>query len=427
MIKSSILPADTYIVINRTLLSDKDRNILIMLYQPLIGSIAISLYYTLWSYLDKLEIMSSEWTHHHLMGNLRIKLEEILEAREKLEAIGLLKTYVKKNGTKNYIYELYSPLSAHEFLNNPILATSLYNNIGKIEYEKTIQYFQNYTVDLKDYENITCSFSEIFEPVAITSYELLNDDIKRSNKRNLDIISKIDLNDVFALIPEELFNIRSLNRETKDLLIKLSFIYNLNEEMLNEIIRNSLTEKRTIDKELLRKNARRYYQFENGGKLPSIIFRNQPEYLRKPVGDTSKRAKMIYAFETTSPYDFLTSKYNGGKPTKTDLGILEFLLIDLNLNPGVVNVLIDFVLRTNNNKLIKSYVETIAGQWKRNNIETVEDAMHLAIEETSKKKTIVRTRKKQEIKPEWFDKEIEEEEMNPEEIQKLEEMLKEFK
>jgi len=103
MIKSSILPADTYIVINRTLLNDKDRNILIMLYQPLIGSLAISLYYTLWSYLDKLEIMSSEWTHHHLMSNLRVKLEEILEAREQLEAIGLLKTYVKKNGTKNYI------------------------------------------------------------------------------------------------------------------------------------------------------------------------------------------------------------------------------------------------------------------------------------------------------------------------------------
>jgi len=326
---------------------------------------------------------------------------------------------------------LDSPLSAHEFLNNPILATSLYNNIGKLEYEKTIQYFKNYTIDLKNYENITCSFSEIFEPVPITSYELLNDDIKRSNKRNLDIVSKIDLNDVFSLIPEELFNIRSLNRELKDLLIKLSFIYNLNEEMLNEIIRNSLTEKRTIDKELLRKNARRYYQFENNGKLPSIVFRNQPEYLRKPVGDTSKKAKMIYTFETTSPYDFLTSKYNGGKPTKTDLSILEFLLVDLNLNPGVVNVLIDFVLRTNNNKLIKSYIETIAGQWKRSNIETVEDAMNIAIQETSKKKTTTKLKKKQDIKqdirPDWFDKEIEEEEIDPEEKRKLEEMLKEFK
>ena len=52
---SNVLPADTFIVVNKTSLSDKDRNILMLLYQPIIGSGPISLYYTLWSDLDKSE------------------------------------------------------------------------------------------------------------------------------------------------------------------------------------------------------------------------------------------------------------------------------------------------------------------------------------------------------------------------------------
>ena len=107
----SLLPADTYIVINKTILNDNDRRILTMLYQPIIGSDAINLYFTLWSYLDRSEIISCEWTHHHLMTSMRMKMESIVEARQKLEAIGLLVTLVKKGSVNNYIYELYSPLS----------------------------------------------------------------------------------------------------------------------------------------------------------------------------------------------------------------------------------------------------------------------------------------------------------------------------
>ena len=51
----SILPADTYSVINKTVINDTDRKIVSMLYQPIIGPISISLYLSLWSDLDKME------------------------------------------------------------------------------------------------------------------------------------------------------------------------------------------------------------------------------------------------------------------------------------------------------------------------------------------------------------------------------------
>ena len=311
--KEKILPADTFVVVNKTILNDQDRKILTMLYQPIIGINATSLFLSLWSYLDKLELISTEITHHHLMTTMRIRLDDIVEAREKLEAIGLIKTYLKKDNINNYIYELYSPLSPYEFLNNPILNVSLYNNVGKVEYEKLKEYFRIPRINLKEYEDISCRFSEVFESTNNSSFLNMVEDLKRPNVNKLSIVSKLDLDNMISLIPDEMFNVRSLTKSIKDLIYQLSFIYNLDDEQMSEMIRNSLTEKRTIDKTLLRSNCRKYYQFENSGKLPSLIYRNQPEYLRKPIGDTSKRAKIIYQFETTSPYDFLLSKHSGSK------------------------------------------------------------------------------------------------------------------
>ena len=132
----TILPADTYTVINKTVINDSDLRIISMLYQPIIGYAAVSLYFTLVDDLDKLEIMSEELTHHHLMSTMQLKLEDIVIAREKLEAVGLLKTYVKKGSVNSFVYLLFSPIPAYDFFNHPILNIVLYNNLGKKEYEK---------------------------------------------------------------------------------------------------------------------------------------------------------------------------------------------------------------------------------------------------------------------------------------------------
>lgn len=428
MLKSNVLPADTYIVMNKTILSEQDRKTVIMLYQPIIGSIAVSLYLTFWSYLDRNELFSLEWTHHHLMTNMGLKLDDIIEAREKLEGIGLLKTYLKKDHIHNFVYELYSPLSPSEFINNPILSISLYNNVGKKEYEKVTSYFKTPRVSLKDYEDITCMFSDVFDATSKEQMEMEDGTYKQKNKRDLAFIAKIDLASILGLLPEEYLNIRSVTKETKDLIYKLAFIYHLDDDALLDIIRNSISEKRTIDKKALRENARKYYEFEHSGNLPSIIYKNQPEYLRKPVGDTSKRAKAIYTFETVSPYVFLSSKYKGGKPPKSELFILEYLAVDLDLKPGVINVLIDYVLKINNNKLTKNFVVTVAAQFKKAGIETVEDAMELAEKEYKmRKKVKEKNHQKVEMKPEWFDKQVKKENMEEEEKEELEKMLEGFR
>ena len=421
----SVLPADTFIVVNKTTLSDKDRNLLMLLYQPIVGSSSISLYYTLWSYLDKTEILSNEWTHHHILRDMMISNTELTEAKDKLEAIGLIKTYLKKGNINNYVYELYSPVSASEFINNPLLNMALFNAVGKLEYERVVSYFKLPKINLREYEDVTKKFSDIFDYSSVPLNDNLIYDIKKSNYRKLELLSKIDINTILSLISDDVLNKKSLTKDTKDFLYKISYIYNYDNDDMIELIRNSTTEKHTIDKKLLQENANKYYRYDNMGKLPSIIYKNQPEYLRKENLDTSNRSRMIHLFETTSPYDFINSKYKTGNPTSSDLAIISYLLIDLNLKPGVVNVLVDYVLKINNNKLIKSFVEVIAAQWSKSGIETVEAAMEIAEKEYKKKKnTVTKATKKESITPDWFNKDIKEDTASDEEIKKLESRMK---
>ena len=427
----TVLPADTYTVINKTMLNDKDKKILSMLYQPIIGNTAVSLYYTLLDDLDKQEVMSDDFTHYHLICTMQLKLEDIVVAREKLEAVGLLKSYFKKDRIQQYVYLLYSPILPAEFFNHPILNVVLFNNLGKKEYEKVLSYFKVPRVSLKDFQEVTASFDEVFTSTLGTIREVEND-VRDRNSNDLVFHNKIDFNMIIEGIPESQRHERCFSEDVKELIQQLAFIYQLDTYAMLGLIRNSLNEKGFIDKTLLRKSCREYYQFDHAGNLPTLIYNKQPDFLKKPEGDSSKWAKMVYTFENITPYQLLKAKYKGAEPTDRDKRLIESLLIDQKLAPGVVNVLISYVLKVNHEQLKKSYVETIAGQWKRLNIETVEDAMRYTEKEHKKLHKLVNDKKdnkttnKTEILPAWFNQEQSVVETTDEDIEVMDNILKEL-
>lgn len=428
MEKYTLLPADTYVVINKTILHDEDRKILTDLYLPIIGADAVMLYFCLWSSLDNSQIVSKDFSHQKLVSSLRMTINEIYDNRSKLEAIGLIKTLVKEGEVNNYIYELYSPASATEFLSHPILNIVLYSNIGKIEYDNLVKAYKLPRFNTSNYNDITKSFNDVFESTGMTSYDLSLDDIRKYNKLKLNINSNFDFNFLINSMPKNIDVNRVFTKEIKELIINLSFIYDIDAIHMSNIIKGCLNERGTINRELLRKSSRNYYQFDNGGILPTIIDNSQPEYLRKPVGDTSNRAKMIYTFETISPRELLIKKNNGNEPTRRDLKLLEDLLVDYKLKPGVVNVLIDYILNVNNKKLTRNYVETLAGEWQRLGIETVEEAMSTAEKEHKKRnKKVIKNENINVKTPDWFDKNITKNSISSDEENQLEELLKEYK
>ena len=419
---NAILPLDSFVVINKSFLNDQDRLSLSILYQPIVGSIAIILYHTLWSYLDKNRITSKGNTHNDLVMSMQLKLEDIKEAKDKLEAIGLLKTFLKKGEVNSYIYELYSPLSVYEFINNPILSTALYNNLTKKEYKRIIDLYSLPKIDLNGYEDISRSFKDVYN--FISTDKIDNANIKKASYLDLSFEPIINFNEMLSLISEELLNLRSISKENKELIYQLSFIYNLDNEMMSEIIKNSIDNKR-INVSLLKQNCREYYKFEHKGRVPKMIYQYQPLYLRQAKVENNRKSKIIHQFETTTPALLLELKQNS-KPTNTDLLTIEDLIVNKGLNPGVVNVLIDYALKINNNKLVKKFVEQIAVQWKRSKIETVSDAIDFARGEydlINSKKTGGNKNNKSLKTPSWFDEVIDEEPLSAEEMAELEKEL----
>lgn len=421
----SLLPADTYVVVNKSIITEEDKNNLISLYEPLIGPISLALYLTLLHDVRLTKYISEDFTHHHLMNVMKSSINTIIEAREVLEGVGLIKSYLKEGEPNQYIYEIYSPLSAKEFFSSPIFNISLYNNIGKHEYQLLKEEYQLPSIDIKGYKDVSAALNLNFS----TSSTIDPIETQETKTQKIKLQSNIDFNLIIASMPKGLVKENALTKKLKDLIDQLSFIYNIDTLQMIELLRTCITETGTFDSSELRKKARKYYQYSNDGKLPTIIHKSQPEYLKQGIEDNSKLSQIIFMFENTSPYEYLKIKNKGSQPTSRDLKIIEELMVDLELKPAVVNVLIDYVLRKNDNKLNKQFIEAIAGQWKRCDIKTAKEAIEIAKKENCKttKTTKPKTKTTPVEKPEWFDQKIEKEEMTQEELNEMKELLKDFR
>ena len=411
-----IEPTDIYSIINETYLNDTDRSVITILYQPLIGSHAISLYYSLWSDLNQGNIMSDELSLKHLSQNTQLSYKELDEARTLLEAVGLLKTYIKKSDYNNYVFSLLSPLSPKEFFDNVLLNSKLYFDLGEQNYQKAKAIFALPKINLQKYKEITSSFDDIFK--IIHHYENNNFLLKDKKIKTPSLKNEFD----FTLIEEALPTKKILNDENRELIKNLSYVYNISPLELKTIVIDSINLGKLNEAEL-RKTCKNHYKFKSNNKNPEIIRKQMKQDTE--LNENSKRAQMIHIFEHTTPYEFLKAKYKGAVPTERDLNLIEELIIDQKLDPSVVNVLIDFALKVNNNKLTKKYVEAIASQWKISNISNAKEAMEFA-EKNYKKKKTTSPRKTVSKTPEWFDKNLEKETISEEEKTEMEDLLKEF-
>lgn len=420
--ENSFLPADKYKVINKTILSDYDKKNLISFYMPIIGTLAVSLYLTLWQDLNYKEEESEDLIHNHLITLLKESKENIYLARTSLEAVGLLKTYQKNENVKSFIYELYSPLLPSEFFNHPILNIVLYNNIGSEEYEKLLHLHQKKKYDYSSYEEVTKKMDEVYRSENFFSVS----GVKEREINEIKLNSKIDYDLIINTIPKNVISEKAFNKRVKELIDNLSFIYNYDTLKMIELIRKSLNEFGMIDKNELRLNARKSYNLSSNS-LPTLVYRTQPKYLTKPSGDNSLHAQIVSMFESISPYDFLKCKNKGAIPTAKDLKLVESLLVDLELTPAVVNVLLDYCLRKNNNRLTNAYVETVASQWKRADLKTAEEAMAFAEKEHKKLSKRLSKEKIKTTQPAWFNANIESNIASNDEQNELNDLLKEFK
>ena len=397
-------PKDKFTIINKSNSTDYDKKILTDLYQPIIGSLSILIYMTLFNQVKADTLLSKELDHESILRILGINMDLFRVNKEKLEGIGLIKTY-KKNS--EFIYVLYKPLDAFSFFNNPLLNTLLYNNLGNKLYKDILKEYKNIKIDLSEYSEVTKSFDQVFKTTSLLT--LNNMEVINYEYAKIKMASVIDFEFVLDGLP-------NISESLKEDLNNIAFLYNLKDSELRELVLYSLNAKNILDLDVLLNRARDLYVFENSS-LPTL------KYIKMKTSDENetKKEKLIKTFQNTSPFVYLKSKYKSGSPSKLEMKIIEDLLFKSKMEPEVINVLISYVLTVNNQKFTKNYVDTIASQWLRLGIKTAEAAMKHCTEfkPPTKNKPKVINSKKEEILPDWFDQKQEKEETEDKSLQDL--------
>lgn len=405
--------SDMFDVRISSLLADYDRDTLSNLYQPIIGYSALAIYFTLWSEANNQKILSFS-THEQILLRMQMAAGHFVDARKRLEAVGLVKTKLEKApGVNIYHYELLAPKTPFKFFKDTILYGMLIQSVGEEEAFRVKKVYETSDGNLQG-EDISSKFSEVFHPdydngSFLTAANDTNNTIGRNKSKistqfnyevffaELSKISQISSKDIYKKELKEIERLACLyNVDEKEMAFKVSEAYDPNLDKGHRI------DLQQISDELIKESNYTY-------------IKNKKKVKKSKVASDSQLANKINLFETTAPKDILRLLQNGTKVAYSDLKIIETLSKEYRLTNGVINVIIDFVLAMNQNVLSRSFAEKIAASFNRENIETTIDAMNYCnnyldkINQKAKKKTETKVSETNKIqnkeisKDEWND------------------------
>jgi replication initiation and membrane attachment protein len=400
-----LLPVDRFAVRTSNHITDIDRLTLTLLYQPLTGAMAHSLYITMLSQLEHDQYWSNEQTHRQLMLLLGVSLEVIYEERKKLEGIGLLKTFKCKDesGGATYLYELQAPMTPKQFFENDVLSVYLFNRLGKTHYRQLRDRFTLDKLDHEQYQEMTYAFDEVY--VSLHHSEMVSNLQSETGnalkvEQDQELICMNDSSELtfqqfdFDLLEKSLstFIVPAdvLSDEVRKTISRLAFVYKVEPLEMSSIVQQALLHDDKLDLNELRQKTQEWYKLEHGNEPPGLGLQKQPVKYQTMIGKEpeTEEERTTKFYETTAPLTLLEIRSEGAKVPVADVKIIESLLIDHQMLPGVANVLLDFMLYSQDMKLSKALIDKIAGHWSRKKVKTVKEAMQLAKQEQRKSKEI---------------------------------------
>lgn len=343
-----------YLLKKRGLLSSDSLSFMMELYLPIIGSDATFLYLFLMN-----EILLGETMF--LISDLEIKSrltrQEFLLAKRSLESIGLLTTY-EKDTNPTALLVLSDPETPKNFFNNVVLKGLFINATSEKEFEKVLEKY-SLNIDLNGYKDVSASITESFKiEFSMEEINLKNDvELVGRNKGNFkDNFSVVKLNNY--LKKNSQLKASSFSDEELEQIRRVSTLYGINEEVCGELVLRSIDITKKLGSKLdltsLRKNVQTYVKTFNVDAMKT--FKAKSEI----INSTSDIAKRINFYENTSPRNFIKSKQNNIELVSSDKKIIDYLAFEMHFTDGMINALLDYVMKIKNGDLNKNYIYKIA-------------------------------------------------------------------
>ncbi|MBR7554249.1 replication initiation and membrane attachment family protein [Allobacillus sp. GCM10007491] len=441
-----LLPNDRMKVMQQEVFFTDADSVLTLLYQPLIGREAVALFQFLKEEAAK-QAADASTSHHYVMTMLNMDLDEFYEARKRLEAIGLLKTYKESLSYTTFYYLLQPPFSAKGFFADSMYAVLLEHQVGQ-DVANQLKRKLIQPKQLPDsVQQITTSFDEVFTTVA-PKEEAEGHSVKQEKQIEesslpVDWLKKM-------LSQQQLKPDSILTQSNLIFMEKMIKIYDVNFLELEKAVMWAVTEASTLDRKEFHAMCKDIYYKKHGTVPPRLYRQNEQSTEKPPINknkstntsnqseNLSKKDKLIHHFETITHRQLLEDQSSSGVASMKEIDMITEMMETHGLEQPVMNVLVDYVLKRNQNKLAKNYLETIAAHWSREKITTAEQAMDIAKREhhmyqkwQQKKQT--QTKKSNEVLPKWFKEQKESKKKQPvkqeksaEELEKDRQELEQF-
>lgn len=366
-------PNTEFIVYQPGTLSDDNYEVLNALYLPVIGTEAFGIYLYLFEstkVYDKLAVRF----HRELMDELSLNLSDFETSLDKLEAIGLVRTYVSnKEHDDLFVYRLLQPLTPEMYFKDPMLSMYLYSQVGSAKFndKKDRLIYPELPGDLTE---VTKKFTEVFYHARDAKFRTPDEHFKQNDvSRGPSIdLDDFDFEVLYTHLKGTRIDKQFFTKEVKKLVVQLSQLFKLNAYDIKQILLQSSSPQFGIDKERLKTEARKYYQKEYGEVIPS--FTTAEEAVR-PSGDES----YLDSLDKVSPLDRINDLRNY-KPSENDLKVVTELIVKTGLENGVLNVLMEYAIQMKEGELPLRYVMTIAENWEEEGYRTAAEAYQSIME-----------------------------------------------
>ncbi|MDB8438531.1 replication initiation and membrane attachment protein [Turicibacter sanguinis] len=373
----SLKPNTTFDLSPIQMMTSEEIQVLTLLYQPIIGPQVVSLFTTLNTLALKKQEQSL--THHLLLQLLNTNIEEFLEWRYKLEAVGLVSVYITEE-SHHITYVLKRPMKARAFFSDGIINVFLNLKVGNVDYQALKQFFIEDAFKAEG-KNVSKPFNEVFDTtVLLRNSQTLQASplpVSEMKREGVELEKAFNEELLFALLKQFGLDDQILSDKLLDQINKIAFLYKLDESELARLIFDALDSDGFVNLEVFRKQAKQYFQFLNKGKPIEVVEVSQvnQETMISEANAASAKEKQLLIHLSQHPLSFLKFKQHQKEPVPADRQLVEWLVVDQQMPSGVVNVLIDYVLNISDGRLPKQLVEKIAGEWQRKEIDNTEKAI----------------------------------------------------
>ncbi|KRK28155.1 replication initiation and membrane attachment family protein [Lactobacillus acidophilus] len=382
-------PKHLYYVANQITLFPEDEKILIKLYQPLVGAVAVSLYHTLVNDYDPYGMISEAKGIYSLQEQLDCSLKQMFNSLHKLEAVGLVQTYLSDNVFNNIlVFKLLKIPSSDNFFSTPLLASLLKEKVGVTTFHNLSHNFAQETKlkerAIKNARDVSATFFDVFRLPGDEAITPSNDVMQAAQENQSYEVKEAKVNDRDSIDWDvikdqyEIYQIPASEVDAKKNQIRgLMHTYGLTEKEFVDESLPCLHGSYTLNmRDISNTIAENYKRMSTRENVQKQLSQGQEKALAAIKGMDDGDRKLLKEANENSPAEFLykLKTQKGGITSANEKQIINNLHTQYGLPEDLINIL-TYTCLTYDTVISSNLAYKIANDWLQHGVATATQAL----------------------------------------------------